>query len=172
MKKLIVFGLAVLAYALWPLLTAHADSGQPLIWNTPAGVFNLNLTTTEVGPGYDAINRQTLGFASLPVYTTPNNIATLQLGMDGAWPTGNSALVEPAIMAGHDILRDIPITQKFTSAHLNIFASWNTTGHGQAVRLGPNFTYAFGGSPAVASADPTKTDPATTAAEFQPRPVE
>lgn len=141
MKK----SLVCVAFALLisPLRPAFAD--QPLIWDTPYGLFNFNLTTTETGIGYDGINKKTVAIASIPVYTLPHNILALQLGLDGAWPTGNSPLVEPYVAAGHDLLREIPGLADLKSAHLNIFGRWDSTQGTPGV--GASFTYAFGGTP-------------------------
>lgn len=139
MKK--VIGLAVLLSVSVP---CFAD---PLIWSTPFGVVNFNLTTLETGMGYDGYNKKAVAIASVPVYSLPRDILALQLGVDGAWPTGNAPLVEPYVAAGHDLLREIPVLANYKSAHLNIFGRWDTTNGKPGV--GASFTYAFGGSPAL-----------------------
>ena len=116
---------------------AHADT---LTWDTPVGEFNLNLQTTEALLGYDAILKQSIGGASLPIYQDPKDIVTLEVGAVGVWPT-NGAGVEPYISAGHDILREIPYLSQFNSCHLNIFARYATP-QGKA-GLGLSFSYAF-----------------------------
>src|ERR1700685_2242894 len=79
---------------------AHAD---PLQWQVPyVGLINLDLTPTEALVGYDAVLKQAIGGMSLPVYTDPKGILSLQLGAVAPWPTNNST-VEPYISAGHDI---------------------------------------------------------------------
>jgi hypothetical protein len=129
---------------------AYADILQ---WDTPVGNFNLNLTTTEALIGYDAILKQTIGGASLPVYQDPKGIVTLQIGAVGAWPT-NAAGVEPYIAAGHDILREIPYLSQFNSCHLNIFGRYATP-QGKA-GAGVSFSYAFA-MPSTTTAPPAPT---------------
>jgi hypothetical protein len=138
MNILKIWGLVVLGYAM--LLGESQARADQLVWNTPAGNFNLNLQTTEALLGYDAILKQSVAGASLPIYQDPKGIVTLQVGAVGVWPT-NAAGVEPYIAAGHDILREIPYLSQFNSCHLNVFARYATP-QGKA-GLGLSFSYAF-----------------------------
>jgi hypothetical protein len=120
-------------------MQAHADALQ---WQVPYfGTVNLNLSTTEALVGYDAILRQSIGGASLPIWTDPKNIVALQVGAVGAWPNQNGAGVEPYIAAGHDILREIPVLAQFKSCHVNVFGRWASE-QGKA-GVGVSFSYSF-----------------------------
>ena len=117
----------------------HADALQ---WQVPYfGTVNLNLTTTETLIGYDAVIKQAIAGVDLPVYTDPKGIITIGVGADAPWQT-NGATIEPLIMAGHNILKEIPGLNTFTSAELNIFGRWASES-GKA-GVGIAFSYAFG----------------------------
>lgn len=119
MKRLVLSLLAGM------LCTSYAAADPiPLQWQVPYfGTINLNLMTTEALIGYDGVLRQAIGGASLPIWTDPKQIVTLQVGADAPWQT-NGATVEPLVMAGHDIAREIPILSQFASFHLNVFGRW------------------------------------------------
>ena len=141
MKIVSVWTYAVLAGILFAG-TGHADS--PLQWQIPyAGTINLDLTTTEALVGYDAVLKQAIGGASLPVWTDPKGIVALQLGAVAPWPT-NDATIEPYIAAGHDIAKEIPGLNQYKSLHLNLFARY-ATDQGKA-GLGLSFSYSFAAS--------------------------
>ena len=127
---------------------AHADTLQ---WQTPLGLINLNLSTTETLVGYDGILKQALAGVDLPIYTTPKNIVTLKIGADAPWQT-NGATVEPLILAGHNILAEIPGLSAYPNAQLNIFGRYAaSTGKAGA---GIAFSYSFG------NVSPTPATPA------------
>lgn len=134
--KRIILTLAVLGLFYKPAMAGD------LIWQTPVGTFGLPFKATEALIGYDAVNKQAIAGASLPVYTDPKNIVVLQLGAISPWQT-NEAGVQPYVAAGHDILRDIPALQGYQSLHLNVFGRWDT-GNGKA-GAGIGFSYAFAG---------------------------
>jgi len=114
---------------------------DPLKWSTPYGDFNLNLMSTEALLGYDAILKQSIGGASVPVYTSPKNVVALQIGAVAVWPV-NGAVVEPYIAIGHDIAREIPFLADFSSFHLNAFGRYATE-QGKA-GVGVSASYSFG----------------------------
>ena len=134
-KALLVVGL--LSGAAFPL---HADTLQ---WNVPnLGLINLNLSTTQTLIGYDAVLKQSIAGASLPIYTDPHNIVTLQVGADAPWQS-NGATVEPLVLMGHNLMKEIPMLAQFPNAAVNVFARWSTE-QGKA-GVGVAFSYAFGG---------------------------
>lgn len=104
-----------------PLTPAFAQSLQ---WDTPVGLINLNLTTTEALVGYDAVVKQAIGGFSLPIWTDPMNFVAVQVGATAPWPIGNAATVQPYVAAGHDLLREIPSLNQYQSLHLNVFGEW------------------------------------------------
>ena len=116
---------------------AHADT---LVWDTPYGKIGLPFSATEALMGYDAVLKQAVAGFSLPVYTDPKQIVSLQVGAVAPWPT-NGPSVEPYVAAGHDILRDIPSLNEFSSLHLNVFGRYATQ-QGKA-GLGVSFSYSF-----------------------------
>ena len=117
---------------------ALADNLQ---WQIPNfGLVNLNLTTSEALVGYDGIKKVALSGVSLPVYTDPKGIVTLQLGAVSPWQS-NEATVQPYIAAGHDIAREIPILAQFKSLHLNVFGRYDS-GNGKP-GAGISFSYSF-----------------------------
>lgn len=116
MKKLL--GGAILLFCMYNLANATVT------WDTPAGVFNLDLTTTETLIGYDAVLKQAIAGASLPVYTDPKGIVTLQVGAVAPWPNENEATVQPYISAGHNILKEIPGLQEYQNVAANVFARY------------------------------------------------
>lgn len=140
---------------------AFADTATPLQWQVPYfGTINLNLTTTEALIGYDGVLKQAIGGASLPIYTDPAGLVTLQVGADAPWQT-NGATIEPLVMAGHDILKEIPGLNQFTSAHLNVFGRWASES-GKA-GAGIAFSYSFGGG-TIEPSSPVVSPPAAPVA--------
>jgi hypothetical protein len=125
---------------LW--IMAIPGNADNLTWQTPVGTFGLPFSATEALIGYDGINKQAIAGASLPIWTDPKNIIVLQLGAIAPWQT-NEIGVQPYVALGHDILRDIPALQGYTSVHLNIFGRWDT-GNGRA-GAGVGISYAFAG---------------------------
>jgi len=123
---------------LWPLKPAAADTLQ---WQTPVGLINLNLTTTEALMGYDAVLKQAVGGVSLPVYSDPKQIVALQLGAVAPWPVGNQATIQPYIALGHDLAREIPGLAQLKTVHLNAFGRYDP-GQGKA-GAGISFSYSF-----------------------------
>ena len=120
-------------------VTAQADNLQ---WNVPYfGTLNLNVATTEALIGYDAVVKQAVGGVSLPVYTTPKDIATLQIGAVAPWPVGNQPTVQPYIAAGHDILKEIPGLNQYKTCHLTVFGRYDAA-NGKA-GAGVSFSYSF-----------------------------
>lgn len=119
MKMLKWFIVAILLLGPW-----RPAAAQTLQWNTPMGLINLNLTTTEALVGYDAVVKQAIGGFSLPVYTDPKNFVAVQVGATAPWPIGNAATVQPYVAAGHDLLREIPGLNQFESCHLNVFGEY------------------------------------------------
>ena len=141
-----LFFVFVAAIMIFALGMVHAD---PLQWQVPYfGTVNLNLTTSEALVGYDAVLKQSIGGVSLPVWTDPKGIVTLQAGAVAPWPT-NAATVEPYLAAGHDILREIPGLSQFNSCHLNVFGRYATS-QGKA-GAGISFSYAFAGGTSAPS---------------------
>lgn len=135
-------------------MPAFADPALPLQWQTSLGLINLNLKTTETLIGYDGILKQALAGADLPIYTSPLNIVTLKLGADAPWQ-GNGATVEPMILAGHNLLADIPALAQYPSAQLNIFGRWASES-GKA-GAGIAFSWAFGTASPQPIAPPAAT---------------
>ena len=127
----IVIGIIALAVA------SRADALQ---WQTPMGLINLNLTTTEALLGYDGILKEAIGGASLPVWTDPKQIVALQVGAVAPWPT-NGASVQPYVALGHDIAREIPGLNQYKSIHLNAFGRYDSE-NGKA-GAGVSFSYSF-----------------------------
>ena len=117
---------------------AHAD---PLVWQTPYGTFQLPFQATEALIGYDAVLKQSIGGASLPVYVSPLNIVALQVGAVAVWPV-NSPVIQPYLAIGHDIAREIPLLAQFGSFHLNAFGRYDP-GQGKA-GAGLSASYSFG----------------------------
>lgn len=117
-------------------LTCQAD----LTWNTPIGTVGLPLSATEALVGYDAVLKQSIGGFSLPVYTDPKKIVSLQLGAVAPWQT-NGPTIEPYLAAGHDILREIPVLSQYQSAHVNVFGRY-ASNQGKA-GVGVSFSYSF-----------------------------
>ena len=115
--------------------------GNSLQWQTPIGLLNLDATTTQALVGYDAVLKQAIGGASLPVYTDPKGIVTLQLGAVAPWPVGNQATVQPYISAGHNLLKEIPALSVYQNAAVNVFGRYDP-GQGKA-GAGISFSYAF-----------------------------
>ena len=135
-------------------------AGSPLSWDTPYGNFNLDLTTTEALLGYDAVLKQAIAGMSVPVYSDPKGIVTLELGAVAPWPTNNAA-VEPYLSLGHDIAKEIPGLNQYQSLHLNIFGRYATS-EGKA-GVGLSFSYSF-------AASPSPTPPPATTTSTAPEP--
>lgn len=124
---------------LWGVERCHAD---PLVWQTPYGTIGLPFTASEALIGYDGILKQTIAGVSLPIYTDPKGIVSLQVGAVAPWQT-NQATIQPYVGAGHDILREIPYLSQFQSAHLNVFGRYSSaTGKAGA---GISASYAWAG---------------------------
>ena len=140
--KMPVFIVVVAVIAILAILQnvckVYADT---LVWQVPNfGTIDLNLTTSRALVGYDGIIKQAIAGVSLPVYSDPKGIVTFQIGADAPWQT-NGATVEPLIMAGHNILKEIPYFSQFSAAELNIFGRYSSeTGKAGA---GIAFSYAF-----------------------------
>ena len=132
-----IIALAIMA-VIYGTTRAFADTLQ---WQVPnLGLINLNLKTSESLIGYDGVLKQALAGFDLPVYTSPKNIITLKLGADAPWQS-NGATVEPLILAGHNILQEIPMLAAYPNAQLNIFGRYSSeTGKAGA---GIAFTYSF-----------------------------
>lgn len=129
--------LICLVFSTW----AHADTLQ---WQTPIGLINLNLATTEAVTGYDAVLKQAIAGLAVPVYTSPGDYVTLKVGADAPWQT-NGKTVEPLVLAGHNIFGDIPAMDAYPNAQLNVFGRWAAES-GKA-GAGIAFSYSFGGVP-------------------------
>ena len=134
-----LFALALMA-VLWAITAVHAD----MTWQTPYGTLGIPLSATEVVLGYDGILKQSIGGASVPVYTDPKNIIVASVGAVAPWPNTSGVSIEPLVMVGHDILREIPTLNQFTSLHLNIFGRYAAT-QGGKFGAGVSVSYAFGG---------------------------
>ena len=132
----LIVALVVMA-VVWACQSAVADTLQ---WQTLVGLVNLNLTTTEALLGYDGINKEAIGGASLPVWTDPKGIVALQVGAVAPWPT-NGASVQPYVALGHDIAKEIPGLNQYKSIHLNAFSRWDSE-NGKA-GAGVSFSYSF-----------------------------
>lgn len=107
------------------------------------GTIGLPFQSTEAIIAYDSIGKQALAGASLPVYTSPKNILTLEVGAVAGWQT-NGAVVQPLIAVSHDLLPEISQMTglpAFKSAHLGVFARYDAT-TGKA-GVGPSFSYSF-----------------------------
>lgn len=138
MKKLIK-GFAVI-FTLGFLYVKPASADQ-LQWQVPYfGTVNLNLKSTEALVGYDAVLRQSIAGASLPVWSDPKQIVALQVGAVAPWPT-NGAGVEPYIAAGHDFAKEIPGLNDYKTCHLNVFGRYASE-QGKA-GVGISFSYSF-----------------------------
>jgi hypothetical protein len=134
MKKLLIV-LTLLIGPRW----AFADG---LTWVTPIGTVGLPLTATEALLGYDAVLKQAIAGASLPVYTDPKGFVSLELGAVGAWPN-NGAGVEPYVALGHDIAKEIPALAEYKTVHINVFGRYASE-QGKA-GVGVSLSYSFGG---------------------------
>lgn len=134
------------------------NADQPLVWDTPYGLFNLNVETSEELIGYDAILKQAIGGVAQPIYTDPKGIITFHIGAGAPWPVGNQATIQPIFMAGHNILKEIPGINQYPDAQMNVFARY-VSGNGRA-GVGVAFSYSPGGvaspsNPTVASPVPS-----------------
>lgn len=129
-----------LALALLTVGALSFNSNADLVWQTPMGQIGLPFQSTEAVLGFDAVLKQSIAGVSLPVYLTPQQLFSVQVGAVGAWPN-NGATVEPYVAAGMDILREIPKLSEFKSAHLNVFGRYASE-QGKA-GVGVSFSYAF-----------------------------
>lgn len=111
-----------------------------LTWNTPLGTVGLPLTATEALVGYDAVLKQAVGGVSLPVYSSPQKLLSLQVGAVAPWQT-HDATIEPYVAGGLDILREMPVLNNYQSCHLNIFGRY-ASAQGKA-GVGVSFSYSF-----------------------------
>lgn len=145
MKKLLIIA-AVLLGPRW----AAAD---PLVWQTPYGTMGLPLEATELLIGYDGVLKQAIAGASVPFYTDPKNIVTASVGAVAPWPNASGVAVEPLLMLGHDILREISTLSEFKSLHLNIFGRYAAT-QGGKFGAGLAVSYAFAGGSLTAPEPP------------------
>lgn len=141
MKNLIKGIAIIFTLAVCYLKQTSICYADPLQWQVPyVGLVNLNLTTTEALLGYDAVLKQSIAGASLPVWTDPKGIVALQIGAVAPWPT-NGASVEPYLAAGHDIAKEIPGLKQYQSLHLNVFGRYSSS-TGKA-GTGISFSYSF-----------------------------
>ena len=137
-NKWITVGLLVTMFG------ASRAFAAPLQWQVPyVGLVNLNLSTTEALLGYDAVLKQSIGGASLPVWTDPKGIVVLQIGAVGSWPT-NGAGVQPYVALGHDILKEIPGLNQYQSLHANIFGRYASEQGKAGVGLSVSYSFAGG----------------------------
>lgn len=135
--KIVLWPLIIVGMlAIWGVERVCAD----MTWTTPIGTIGLPFTATEALLGYDAVLKQSIGGASLPVYTDPKNIVSLQVGAVAAWPN-NGATIEPYIALGHNILKEIPSLANLSSCRLNVFGRYASE-QGKA-GVGLSFSYAF-----------------------------
>lgn len=137
MKKLVLLWTAVfIGFYFVGQSSVYAD----LTWSTPYGTVGLPLTASEALIGYDAVIRQAIGGVSLPVYTDPKKILSLQIGAVAPWQT-NNATIQPYVAGGLDILRFVPTLEDYKSAHMNVFARY-ASDTGKA-GMGVSFSYSF-----------------------------
>lgn len=114
-----------------------------MTWQTPVGTIGIPLTATEALVGYDAVLRQAVGGFSLPVYSSPQKLLSLQVGAVAPWQT-HDATIEPYAAGGIDVLREMPVLQEYKSCHLNVFGRY-ASAQGKA-GLGVSFSYSFASS--------------------------
>lgn len=144
---------------------ARADQ---MTWDTPYGTIGLPLNATEILTGYDGILKQAIGGVSVPFYTDPKNIITASVGAVAPWPN-RGAFIEPYLGLGHDILKEIPVLNQFTSAHINVFGRYAAT-QGGKFGAGLSFSYAFMGGALIPPAKTLAPPPAPTIVT-QPIPI-
>lgn len=111
-----------------------------LTWETPVGTIGVPLEATEALIGYDAVLKQSIAGISLPVYTDPRKLFSLQLGAVAPWQT-NGPTIEPYCAGGLDMLKLIPGLSQYQSAHLNVFGRFASQ-QGKA-GVGVSFSYSF-----------------------------
>lgn len=128
----------ILFLLVFTAIQARADN---LVWDTPYGRIGLPFQATEAVLGYDAILKQAIGGMSLPVYTDPKSIVSLNVGAVAPWPVGNQATIQPYLSASHNILKEIPTLNQFQSLGVNVFGRY-VPGQGKC-GLGVSFSYAF-----------------------------
>lgn len=138
--KLRFLWIAVIMGVAFAVFVERAFS-DTLRWDTPYGLINLNLDSSEVLAGYDGILKQAIAGYSLPVYTTPKNIVTIHIGAGAPWPVGNQSTVQPLVLAGHDLFREIPAMAAYPNFQLNVFGRW-ATNQGKA-GAGLAFSWSF-----------------------------
>lgn len=129
----ILAGILGLGFAL-----GHADS---LMWSTPYGDVDLRLQSSESLVGYDGVLKQAIAGIALPVYTDPKGIVTLHLGAGAPWPVGNQSTIQPIVMMGHNLLKEIPGLSQYTNFQANVFGRW-ATNRGEA-GAGIALSYSF-----------------------------
>ena len=129
-----------LALFFWTFFGTFCKADQ-LVWQTPFGTVGLPFTATNALIGYDAILKQAIGGASVPVYTDPKAIVSVNLGAVAPWPVGNQSTIQPYISASHNILKEIPTLNQFQSLGVNIFGRYDPA-LGKA-GMGISFSYAF-----------------------------
>jgi hypothetical protein len=134
--KFIWIGIVAGMLSICLLNTIHAD----MVWVTPVGTIGLPLQATEALIGFDAILKQSIGGASVPIWTDPKGIVSLQLGAVAAWPN-REATFEPYIALSHNILREITTLPQFKNLEINVFGRYASE-QGKA-GLGVAFSYAF-----------------------------
>jgi len=122
------------------LLSAPAFADN-LVWQTPIGQIGIPLQATQAIIGYDGILKQAIGGASLPVYTDPKGIISLNLGAVAPWPVGNQSTIQPYISISHNILKEITSLPQFTNLGINAFGRYDP-GQGKA-GAGLAFSYSF-----------------------------
>jgi len=82
----------------------------------------------------------------LPIYTDPKGFVTLQIGAGAPWPNSGGATIEPLVLAGHNILKEL--APQYPNLAINIFARYASEQGKAGVGIG--FSYAFA-APASAS---------------------
>lgn len=93
MKKLVLLWTAVVIGLYFVgASSVYAD----MTWDTPYGTIGLPLQSSEALIGYDAVLKQAVAGFSLPVYSDPKKILSLQIGAVAPWQT-NGATVEPYV---------------------------------------------------------------------------
>lgn len=148
MKKLVLLWTAVVIGLYFVgASSVYAD----MTWDTPYGTIGLPLQSSEALIGYDAVLKQAVAGFSLPVYSDPKKILSLQIGAVAPWQT-NGATVEPYVAGGLDVLRFVPTLKDYSSAHVNIFGRWASE-EGKA-GMGIAFSYSFVTSPTPATSNP------------------
>lgn len=136
-SPLFIFAIVIIAI-LGVIESAFSD---PLIWDTGYGTVDLRLQSSESVVGYDGVLKQAIAGIALPVYTDPKGIVTLHLGAGAPWPVGNQSTIQPIVMLGHNLLKEIPGLSQYSNIQLNAFGRW-ATNRGEA-GAGIALSYAF-----------------------------